>query len=470
MPGATSYTVYISTSPITSLTAAGVIAVSNVTTTTTVRNLTNGRRYYVRVVARNAGGQSPASAETSATPAASTTTAPSGPTNLRASTFSTGVRLFWTDVSGPTSYTIYYSTSPITSLTASGVTAIRDVIRANLGVPVTPLPNALHYFVVTATTAGVESRASNQISVTPVTPTAAPAAPTNLRATASNPVVLSWTPAQGAAGFYTVYISTSPISNVRDRRNVTEVRGLGGDTTIAISQLNSNTRYYFRVSARNNAGESSASAETSATPGALTTPGAPTMLRVTPGDGRAGIRWRPAVPTYRATSSRRTNQRYTIYYSTSPITNLTAAGVNSLRRRPAAVVSSLHAIPNLTNDTRYYVRVTVSNGASESPPSNQLSVTPSAAAALPAPTNLRVTPGIGQATLSWTGVSGVGVVYQILRSSSPIPDSGGGTFTTFSPTTTATISLTSGLWYFRVIARNDAGGGSRSTQVSATVR
>ena len=55
------------------------------------------------------------------------------------------------------------------------------------------------------------------------------------------------------------------------------------------------------------------------------------------------------------------------------------------------MLSSLDRIPNLTNDTPYYFRVTVSNDAGESPPSNQISVTPSARP--PVPTNLRVTPG-----------------------------------------------------------------------------
>ena len=69
MTGAMSYTVYYSQSPITSLTAAGVIAVQNLTGTShTVTGLPNGTPVFFRVTASNAGGESPASGEVSATP------------------------------------------------------------------------------------------------------------------------------------------------------------------------------------------------------------------------------------------------------------------------------------------------------------------------------------------------------------------------------------------------------------------
>ena len=67
--GATGYTLYYSTASISDLTASGVTAVPNLTgTSRTVTSLTNGTPYFFKVTATNAGGESAASSEVSATP------------------------------------------------------------------------------------------------------------------------------------------------------------------------------------------------------------------------------------------------------------------------------------------------------------------------------------------------------------------------------------------------------------------
>ena len=69
--GASRYTVYYSQASIASLTASGVIKVEDISSAAhTVTALSNGRRYYFVVTATNAGGESAASGEVSATPQA----------------------------------------------------------------------------------------------------------------------------------------------------------------------------------------------------------------------------------------------------------------------------------------------------------------------------------------------------------------------------------------------------------------
>ena len=493
--GAMSYAVYHSTSPITSLTASGVTAVRNLTNpSTTVTGLTNGTQVYVRVTVTTAGGESAASTEESATPAAPTAV-PGAPTGLtvtpRGGQFGVGqLAVSWTAVPGAMSYAVYISTSPITNLTALGVTAMRNL--TNPSTTVTGLAIGVQVYVrVTVTTAGGESAASSEESATPVAPpasvvpTAVPGAPTNLRATASNQVTLSWTQPwtqPPVLAGYKIYISTSPISSSDLRTNVPGnlfgILSVPNITTATITNLPGNRRYYFRVVAVNSIGDGPASDQVFIMVPALPVPAAPTIERLTAGNERVGVRWNPALPVRNLrTLGRRTPKfdRFTIYYSTSPFSDLTAPGVNSRSFRIFGGFStSVRIITGLSNDTRYYFRVTVSNDAGESPPSAQAFITPSRAAGLPAPTNLRAMGGNGQVALSWTGVPGIGVFYFVQYSTSPITATTTSALSTTVPTNMATLlprqfgTRVNSSWNFRVTVINDAGAGPLSNEVSAT--
>ena len=153
--GATSYNVKRGTTsggPYSTI-APGVTATSHTDTTAV-----NGTTYYYVVSAVNGGGESPNSAEASATPQAPS--APPAPTNLTASAGKKKITLNWNASAGATSYNVKRSTtnggpySPVATVTSTTLT--------NTGLT----SGVTYYYVVTAANAGGESPNSNQASAT----------------------------------------------------------------------------------------------------------------------------------------------------------------------------------------------------------------------------------------------------------------------------------------------------------------
>ena len=161
-------------------------------TSYTVTDLADGTTYYFKVFAVNAVGQSPSSAEASATlppivpssppassgttptaPATARTSAPAfaAPTGLTATAGNTQVHLSWTAPvsdggSSITSYKVYLATAP----GGRGSRAIGD--SKSTDATVTGLPNGtVYYFMVTAVNAaGNESPFSTEVSAEPPGP------------------------------------------------------------------------------------------------------------------------------------------------------------------------------------------------------------------------------------------------------------------------------------------------------------
>ncbi len=182
-------------------------------------------------------------------------TVPSVPTGLTATAGNAQVALSWTASSGATSYTVKRATTsggPYTNV-ATGVTAT--------GYTNTGLTNGTaYYYVVSASNSAGESSNSAQASATPTTGTQVPAAPAGLTATAGNAqVALSWTASSGATSYTVKRATTSggPYTNVATGVTATSYTNTG---------LTNGTTYYYAVSASNSAGESSNSAQASATP------------------------------------------------------------------------------------------------------------------------------------------------------------------------------------------------------------
>ena len=245
--GATSYNVKratVSGGPYTTV-ATGV-------TGTTYNNtgLTASTTYYYVVSAVNTAGESPNSAQASATTPANPP--PPAPTGLTATAGNAQVTLSWTASTGATSYNIKRATvsgGPYTTI-ATNVTSLS---YTNTGL----VNGTVYYYVVSAVNANGESANSAQVSATP-SAGSLPPAPTGLTATAAgnnSDVRLNWTAVTGATSYkvkratvnggpYTVL--ATPTTNTYT--DTTPVQG---------------TTYYYVVSAVNATGEGPNSAQVS---------------------------------------------------------------------------------------------------------------------------------------------------------------------------------------------------------------
>jgi len=278
------------------------------------------------------------------------------------------------------------------------------------------------------------------------TPTAPPAAPTNLMATAGNAQVsLSWTASSGATSY------NVKRSNVSGGPYTTVATGVT-TTSSTDTGLTNGTTYYYVVTAINAAGESPTSNEVSATP-ICSIPAAPTGPAATPGDAQVSLSWNASSGAGSYNVKRSTT-------SGGPYTTI-ASGVTS----------TSYTDPGLTNGTTYYYVVSASSACGESANSVEVSATPAAAPVPAAPTGLTATagPGVKKVSLSWTA-SGGATSYNVKRSTIS-----GGPYATVATGVTATsysdMFLTSGTTYYYVVsAVNSAGESPNSNQASATPR
>jgi fibronectin type 3 domain-containing protein len=248
--------------------------------------LLDGMTYYYVVTAVNAVGEGAPSAQVSAQPQAPTAI-PAAPTGVSTTPGDGQVTLTWASEAGAASYNVYWST---TSGVTPGGANVTKVAAATAPYVQTGLVNGDdYYYVVTAVNALGESGPSAQAVGSPVVPTAVPAAPTGVVATAGDTqVTISWDPVADATS-YNVYWSTSS--------GVSPATGSALPTNAASflqAALIDGTTYYYVVTAANALGEGAPSTQVSATPAAATAaPAAPSGVTAVAGDGEVTISWDP---------------------------------------------------------------------------------------------------------------------------------------------------------------------------------
>lgn len=405
------------------------------TPTVTAGILKRGHLYEFNVSGINAGGEGPQSLPAQATTLFPQTAPPSA---LVATPGDGQVQLSWTASPTPDVWYWVYQ-KDVTAGEPDFVQLPYPVTTCCTMSPGFLINGHTYQYKVTATGQGVESAASNVVSVVPQV--ALPGQVTGLTAAAQTDgtIKLTWT-APGPNVYFDVYqkdISAGQTGFTKLPLPVTTC------CTFTAGLLTQNDLYEFKVAATNAAGSGPLSAPAQAT-AHYNPPAAPTNLRgTTAGSSTINLDWDPP-----STES----LFYWIYTK-----DVTAGGAFVKSAFPTTATNQ--TVSPLINGHQYQFKVTAENAGGEGPASLTISITPVGTVPAP-PTALSATAGNGQVTLNWTASSTAGVLYVIYQRDStkgqswaplPLPTS----------STSATVGfLTNGDTYqFKVTA---SGGGVES--------
>ncbi len=255
--GATSYNLYWSKTA--GVTTATGTKIAGATSPAVQTGLSDSTTYYYIVTAVNSVGESAASVQVATTTLTTvpTPTAPAAPTGVSATGGTNQATISWSPVSGATSYNLYRSTtSGVTTSTGSKIAAVTSpYVNTGLSAGTT------YYYIVTAVNSVGESVASVQASASTNAPTVViPAAPTGVTASGSTKqVTLSWSAVSGATSYNVYYSTTAGVTTS------TGTKIAGATNPYVQTGLLDSTAYYYIVTAVNSAGESTASAQATAT-------------------------------------------------------------------------------------------------------------------------------------------------------------------------------------------------------------
>ncbi|MDR1216727.1 MAG: fibronectin type III domain-containing protein [Treponema sp.] len=358
--GVSEYRVYYNTRPEFPETSPNN-AISVQTTSTTIEELDNGRKYYIWVVAQNSGGASSASEMAEGT--LPSLGVPSKPSLTQGDGC---LVVVWNAVDSAESYAVYYGVSesppsePHAEVTASEGTSLT----------IGGLVNETTYYVwVQALHRGGDSALSERAQMTlrlstPGKPTLTPRI---------GELAVAWNPVDLATS-YRVYYNTEPEFSETPPNNIMTVQ----TTSVTIGELDNGRKYYIWVVAHNNGGASSASEMAE---GTLPSLGVPSKPSLTQGDGCLIVAWN-AVDSA---------ESYAVYYGTSESSS------------SAVIVASNGTsvtIEGLVNETTYYVWVEAVHRGGNS----LLSERAQMMLRLSAPGKPTLTPRIGELAVAWNPV------------------------------------------------------------------
>ena len=351
--GATQYVVYWSTVP--GVTTSSAQLTPTTTTSYGHSGVVAGSTYYYRVAAKNTAGQSALSSEVSVT-VPTPVTIPATPTGVAVTYDPTNLwnLVSWTAVSGATQYVVYWSTVPGVTTSSAQLTPTTTTSYGHTGV----VAGSTYYYRVAAKNTAGQSSLSTEVSVTVPTPVSIPATPTGVAVT-YDPTnlwnLVSWTAVSGATQ-YVVYWSTVPgVTTSSAQLTPTTTTSYGHTGVVAGST------YYYRVAAKNSAGQSSLSTEVSVTvPTPISIPGTPTGVTV---NYDATNQW--DLVSWTAVSGA---TQYVVYWST-------ASGVTTSSNQLTPTTTTSYGHSGVVAGSTYYYRVAAKNTAGQSALSSEVSVT-----------------------------------------------------------------------------------------------
>jgi len=426
--------------------------------------LQNRQRYYYRVTAVNAGGESRASAEVWALPQIPI---PGAPSQVWAEAGDNQVVIYFEGIDSavaPT-YNLYWHRALANGQRSD--TQVISNIQPSYVFNNGPNINGNTYtFQVSAFNGSGESVLSQEVSASPQVAPPQIAPQTVLVASAPGEVSLSWSPVDSASG-YAIYWSTEPDINPSTSTRIVldvdptlaDAPSLAATALIDPAQpqyqhtgLVNGQDYYYQIAAVNPGGESPVSETLGATP-QVNPPAAPGAPSLSAGDASISI---DAFSAVEGASS------YRLYWHSNPEAPLEQWSQKS-------GVQPGDRLSGLSNGQPYYVQLIAINAGGQSAPSPISSATP--LPPLPnSPSTVIATPGDGQVSLNWATQPGLSYTLYWSDNAEVAPIDNDTRIDGVRPSYVHTGLSNNTPYYYQLSARNLAGESLPSQAITAIPR